>query len=113
MRVRSKTARLRPAGRKTHRVLVTLWEWYTALPERDKALVRHAMRILPYGALFGIFAMIDGVSQVGDPPHGGLKLTYVGLDRTEHPLSGMGSDVDELHSLCATEIVPYTEPLPE
>ena len=53
---------LTPAGRKPHRVQVALWDWYTALPERDKGLVRHAMRISAYGALFGVFAMIDGVA---------------------------------------------------
>jgi hypothetical protein len=104
---------LKPAGCKPHQVLVTLWDWYTALPERDQALVRHAMRISAYGALFGVFAMIDGVRQVDDPPHGELKLTYVAPDGTEHPLSGMGSDLDELHSLWTTEVFPYTEPLPE
>ena len=36
---------LKPVGRMPHQVLVTLWEWYTALPERDQALVRHAMQI--------------------------------------------------------------------
>jgi hypothetical protein len=104
---------LKPAGRKPHQVLVTLWDWYTALPERDQALVRHAMRISAYGALFGVFTMIDGVAQVDDPPHGELKLTYVGPDGTEHPLSGMGPDLDELHSLWTSEVFPYTEPLPE
>lgn len=105
---------LKPVGRMPHQVLVTLWEWYTALPERDQALVRHAMRISAYRALFGVFAMIDGVRQIDDPPHGALKLTYVAPDGTEQPLSRFGPDpdLDELHSLWTTEVFPYTEPLP-
>jgi hypothetical protein len=102
---------LEPAGRKPHQVLVTLWGWYTALPERDKTLVTQAMRISAYGALFGVFAMIDGVRQVDDPPHGELRLTYFAPDGTEHLLSG--PDLDELHSLWAAEVFPYTESLPD
>jgi hypothetical protein len=93
-------------------VLVTLREWYTALPERDKAPVRHAMRLLAYGALFGIFAIIDGVSQVDDPPHGELKLTYVGLDRTEHPLSGMGPDRTSCTPFAPLRSSPTPSPCP-
>ena len=104
---------IKPAGRKPHQVLVTLWDWYTALPERDKTLVRHAMRISAYGALFGVFAMIDGVRQVDDPPHGELRLTYVAPDGSEQPLRGPGPDLDELHSLWAAEAFPYTKPQPE
>jgi hypothetical protein len=102
-----------PVGRKPHRLLVTLWDWYTALPERDKSLVRHAMRISAYGALFGVFAMIDGARQVDDPPHGELRLAYVTPDGTEQPLSGPGPDLDELHSLWAAEAFPYIEPQSE
>lgn len=95
-----------PVGRKPHQALVVLWDWYTALPERDKTLVRHAMRISAYGALFGVFAMIDGVRQVDDSPHGELRLTYVDPDGTEQQLSGPGPDLDELHSLWAAEAFP-------
>jgi hypothetical protein len=104
---------LQPAGRKPHQVLVVMWEWYTALPDRDKALVGQAMRISAYGALFGILAMIDGVRVIDDPPHGELRLTYVTPDGIEQPLNGMLPDLDELHSLWTTEVFPYTEPLPE
>jgi hypothetical protein len=103
---------LEPLGRKPHQMLVTLWDWYTARPERDKTLVTQAMRISAYRALFGVFAMIDGVRQVDDPPHGELRLTYVAPDGTEHLLSGPGQGLDELHSLWAAEVFPYTERLP-
>jgi hypothetical protein len=94
-------------------VLVTLWNWHTALPEHDKTLVRHAMRMSAYGALFGVFTMFDGVRQVDDPPHGELRLTYVAPDGTEQPLSGPGPDLDELHSLWAVEAFPYIKLQPE
>lgn len=101
---------IKPIGRKPHQLLVTLWDWYTALPEGDKTLVRQAMRISAYGALFGVFAMIDGVRQVDDPPHGELRLAYVGADGTEQALSGQDPDLDELHSLWAAAAFPYTKP---
>jgi hypothetical protein len=104
---------LRPVGRKPHQALITLWNWYKALPQRDKALVRHAMRISAYGALFGVFAMIDGVRQIDDPPHGELRLIYIDPEGAEQPLSGRGPDLDELHSLWSSEVFPYTEPLRE
>jgi hypothetical protein len=34
---------LQPRGRQPHQVLVRMWDWYTRLPERDQAFVRHAM----------------------------------------------------------------------
>ena len=98
---------LEPVGRKQHQTLVSLWDWYTALPDPDRRLVRQAMKISAYGALFGMFAMIDGVCQVDDPPHGELRLTYIAPDGAEHLLSGPGPDMDELHSLWAAEVFPY------
>ena len=103
---------LRPAGRQPHQVLATIWDWYTGLPGRDKALVRQAMRLSAYSALFGVFAMIDGARAVDDPPHGQLRLIYVGPDGAEQPLSGPGPDHDELHSLWSAEVFPFTETLP-
>lgn len=104
---------LQPKGRRPHQVLVTIWDWYTALPDRDKVLVRHAMRLSVYGALFGIFAVIDGARAFYDPPHGELRLTYVAPDGTEQRLNGTAPELDELSSLWTTEVFPYTEPLPE
>jgi hypothetical protein len=89
-----------------------MWDWYTALPERDKGLVVHAMQISAYGAPFNTFAMIDGLSTFDDPPHGELRLTYVAPDGTEQRLNGTPPELDELHSLWTTEVFPYTEPLP-
>jgi hypothetical protein len=104
---------LQPAGRHPHQALVTVWDWYAGLPERDKALVRHAMRLSAYSALFGFFAVIDGARAADDPPHGELRLAYIGPDGTERPLSGPGPDLDELHSLWSAEVFPFTDPLPD
>ena len=51
---------LRPAGRQPHQVLATIWDWYTGLPGRDKALVRQAMRLSAYSALFGVGKAEEG-----------------------------------------------------
>ena len=67
------------------------------------------MRISAYGALFGTFAMIDGVRVFDDPPHGALRLTYVAPDGTEQRLNGLPPDLDELHSLWATAAFPCSE----
>jgi hypothetical protein len=105
----TKETMLQPTGRKPHTALVALWDWYAALPDRDKGLVGQAMRISAYGALFGIFAMIDGVRVFDDLPHGELRLTYIASDGTEQRLNGSPPDLDELHSLWTAEIFPYTE----
>ena len=102
---------LRPAGRRPHQVLVTIWDWYTGLPERDKALVRQAMRLSAYSALFGIFAMIDGARAVDDPPHGELRLTCRARCRGAAP-KRTRPGLDELHSLWSAEVFPYTDTLP-
>jgi hypothetical protein len=78
---------LRPAGRKPHEVLVRMWHWYTGLPAYDKAMVRQAMRIPGYGAIFGFFAALDGSRSIDNPPHGHLRLTYIGPDGSEVPLN--------------------------
>lgn len=103
---------LRPTGSQPHQMLVTIWDWYSGLPRRDRALVRQAMRLSAYSALFGVFAMIDGARAVDDPPHGELRLTYVRPDGAEQPLSGPRPDRDELHSLWSAEVFPFTEALP-
>ena len=69
----------------------------------------NAMRIVAYAAVFNLFAVLDGSAIIGNPPHGQLRLTYVGPDRSEHPLNLNDrlsiSAVDELHSLWTTEVI--------
>lgn len=108
---------LQPHGRQPHQVLVRMWDWYTRLPERDQAFVRHAMRIAAYGAVFHFFAALDGSAVIDDPPHGQLRLTYIGPDASEQPLNLTDqvsiADMDELHALWTNEVFPYTETLPD
>jgi hypothetical protein len=107
---------LQPKGGQPHQVLVRMWDWYTSLPGRDQAMVRHSMRIAAYGAIFHFFAALDGSAVIDDPPHGQLRLTYISPDGREMPLNLTSqvsiSEVDELHALWAGEVFPYTEPLP-
>ena len=70
---------------------------------------KRSMRISAHGAVFGVFAMIDGVRQIDDPPHGELRLTCVAPDGNEQPLSGPGGDLDELHARRARQ-VPIAQP---
>jgi hypothetical protein len=108
---------LRPVGRKPHGVLVRMWDWYTGLPDYDKAMVRQAMRIAAYGAIFGFFAALDGSRSIDDPPHGQLRLTYISPDGSEVPLNltdqVSSREVDDLVALWGGGVFPYTEPLPE
>lgn len=108
---------LQPHGQQPHQVLVRMWDWYTRLPERDQGFVRHAMRIAAYSSVFGVFAMLDGSRVIDNPPHGQLRLTYIGPDASEQPLNLSDqvsiADLDELHALWTTEVFPYTEALPD
>ena len=56
--------------------------------------------------------VVGGARAVDDPPHGELRLTYVGPDGAEQPLSGPRPDRDELQSLWSAEVFPFTEALP-
>jgi hypothetical protein len=102
---------LRPSGRRPHEVLAQMWDWYSGLPDRDQALVRHSMRIAAYGAVFGFLAVLDGASVIDDPPHGTLQLTYVNPDGTRLQLNR--PEIEELHGLWTNEVFPYTEQLPD
>jgi hypothetical protein len=94
-----------------------MWDWYTGLTDYDKAMVRQAMRIAAYGAIFGFFAALDGSRSIDDPPHGQLRLTYISPDGSEVPLNltdqVSAREVDDLHALWGGEVFPYTEPLPK
>jgi hypothetical protein len=107
---------LQPRGLQPHQAVIQLWDWYTSLPDRHQALVRYTMRITAYAAVFQLFAVLDGSVVIDNPPHGQLRLTYVGPDGREQPLNLNDqvdiSEVDELHALWTTEVFPYTEPLP-
>jgi hypothetical protein len=101
---------LQPRGQRPHEVLTGIWDWYTALPERDRTMVRQAMRIAAYRALFRFFALLDGSAVADDPPHGELRLEFVDPDGNERQLNIPESA--ELHELWAGVVFPFTEPLP-
>jgi hypothetical protein len=105
-----RTSLLQPVGRKPHQVLVTIWDWYNQLAYRDQALVLQAMRIASYSAIFGFFAALDGARQIDNPPHGRLRLSYIGPDGHEQILNEEAAD---LHELWTGEVFPFTEPIPE
>ena len=107
---------LRPAGREPHEALVRMRDWYSGVPDHDKAMVRHAMRIAGYSAIFGFFAALDDSRAIDEPPHGKLRLTYISPDGSEVPLNltdqvGL-QEANELHALWTGEVFPYTEPQP-
>ncbi len=102
---------LQPKGEEPYEVLVRLWDWYTNLPNRDRALVRHAMRIAAYGAVFNFLAVLDGLAVIENPPHGELRLTYTDPDGSQLQLNR--PEVEELAGLWTNQVFPYTEPLPD
>ena len=102
---------LQPRGRQPYEVLVRLWDWYISLPGRDQGMVRQAMRIAAYGAVFHFFAVLDGVAAFDDPPQGKLRLIYSDADGNEQQLNR--PEIEELHGLWTNEVFPYTETLPD
>ena len=79
-------------------------------------MIRQAMRIAAYSAIFGFFAALDGSRAHRDPPHGQLRLTYSSPDGSEVPLNLTDQvsiqEADELHALWTGEVFPYTDPQP-
>jgi hypothetical protein len=102
---------LQPRGRRPHPGLVAMWDWYSGLSGRDKALVCQVMRIAAYGSVFGFFAVLDGARAIDDVPHGELELTYV--DPRGNRVQLNVPHVEELHTLWTEQVFPYTEPLPD
>jgi hypothetical protein len=101
---------LQPHGRQRDKVKVRVWDWYTKLSSQDQALVRHAMRIAAYSAVFGLFIVLDGMSAIGPHPHGELRLIYTDLDGSEQLLNPPD---ENLHILWMNELFPDTESPPE
>jgi hypothetical protein len=102
---------LEPHGRAPSAGMVEVWEWYSRLDARDQALVGRTMRLAAWSGIFGVFAVLDGVRQSDDPPHGHLSLMYVDASGQANPLndpvaSGPGTD---LHHLWNAEVFPPGE----
>ena len=94
-----------------------MWDWYSGLPDHDKAMAQRAMRIAAYGAVFGFFAALDGSRAIDDPPHGQLRLTYINSDGSEVPLNLTDQigiqEADELHALWTGEVFPTPSRCPD
>lgn len=95
---------LQPRVRRPHPGLVATWHWYSGLSDRDKALVRQAMRIAAYGSMFGFFAVLDAARAIEDVPHGELELTYV--DPKGNRVQLNMPHMEELHTLWTEQVSP-------
>lgn len=99
-----------PPGRKPWDALVTASQWFNELPETDRRYVQWTLRVAAYSAIFSVLAALDGSRAIDDPPHGELRLTYVGADGTEVRLNQ--PENGELHGLWTNEVFPFAEELP-
>src|SRR5215813_8587767 len=86
-----------PLGRRPAPELLALSRWYLGLAANDRDMVRRALNEASHAAVFGLFAVLDGVRRVSDDHSGELKLWYEGPEgRTL--LSG------DLHDLLNSEL---------
>ena len=68
---------LDPPGRRPDSELVELANWFRSLAETDRAMVRRALAETSHAAVFGMFAVLDGVRRVDErEPPGELELCY-------------------------------------
>jgi len=69
----------RPPGRKPDARLVDLSNWYKGLPERDRTMLRQALEVVANGAVFGMFAVLDGARKIDakGTPDDYFELRYV------------------------------------
>jgi hypothetical protein len=56
----------KPPGRKPDAQIVALSRWYNGLSDDDKAMVEQLLAIAARDAVFGVFTVLDGSTQV-DP----------------------------------------------
>lgn len=73
----------RPPGRRPAPALVSLSQWFNALPEADRQRVREVADMASHGAVFGFLAVLDGARVIEDEPEKGtFELRYVKGERT-------------------------------
>jgi len=65
-----------PPGRRPAPELLALSQWYRGLAADDRDMVRRALAEASHAAVFGLFAVLDGVRRVSDDRSGELKLWY-------------------------------------
>lgn len=66
-----------PPGRSPSASLRSRSEWFSSLGPEDHAAVAEVIQSAARNAIFGLFAVLDGVRSF-DPAGGSLLLTYVG-----------------------------------
>ena len=99
-----------PPGRQPWESLVTTSRWFNELPAKDRGYLEWTLRVAAYSAIFSVLAALDGSRAIDDPPHGELRLTYVGADGGEVRLNQ--PEIEELHGLWTNEVFPFAEDLP-
>ena len=68
-----------PPGRRPAPELVALSKWFLGLLEEDRKMVRRALAGASHAAVFGLFAVLDGVRRVdSEQPPGEFELWYEG-----------------------------------
>jgi hypothetical protein len=87
---------LRPPGRKPDRQVVELSEWYLALDENDREMVRRILAEVAHAAVFEVFAVLDGAARIDrDETPCEFELWYSG----QHGRTKLNGDLhDELNS---------------
>jgi SMI1 / KNR4 family (SUKH-1) len=78
-------------------ILLAISEWYRGLAPHDRDMVGRALALAPHGAVFGLFAILDGSSRIDDEPTpADFKLRYEGQD-------GRSLICGDLHELLNSE----------
>jgi hypothetical protein len=85
----------KPSGKKQDPELVELSQWYNNLDSNGKEMTKAIIRIASTQAVFGFFAVLDGVREFDDS-HGEVELRYKNGD---HSLQLNSPEGDYLHEI--------------
>jgi hypothetical protein len=55
-----------PPGRNPAPELLAISRWYLALGAHDRDMLRRALAVASHGAVFGVFAVLDGARRIDD-----------------------------------------------
>lgn len=98
-------------GRGSHPRADAMSAWFNGLTVNDQAMVAEVARDAAHAAIFHTLCILDGVSVIDDPPHGGLVLTAVRADGKSSVIAS-GQSVVELHDEFNALVHPPSEPWP-
>jgi hypothetical protein len=71
----------KPPGRRPAPELVELSKWFHGLSDPDRLMLRSALAEASHAAVFGLFALLDGVRRIDhNQPVGNLELWYASQD---------------------------------